>query len=108
DALLDRFDQFLEESERLIPSAMGQLEARDYAAFGAIVDRSQALAETLLGNQIPETIALAAFARQQGASAASSFGAGFGGSVWALVRVEEATAFIDRWSRRYADRFPSA
>jgi len=38
-----------------------------------------------LGNQIPQTIFLAKTARQLGAVAASAFGAGFGGSVWALV-----------------------
>ena len=39
----------------------------------------------LLGNQVPETIALARAALAHGAFAACSFGAGFGGSVWALV-----------------------
>jgi galactokinase len=105
-ALLDRFDQFLEESEHIIPSAMERLAARDVAGFGALVDRSQALAERLLGNQIPETIGLAASARSHGAVAASAFGAGFGGSVWALIPTEEATAFIDRWSRSYRAAFP--
>ena len=39
----------------------------------------------LLENQVPQTIGLARSARQCGAAAASAFGAGFGGSVWALV-----------------------
>jgi galactokinase len=105
--LLDRFDQFLEESEHLIPSAMQRLAARDLAAFGTLVDRSQELAERLLGNQIPETIALASSARRHGAAAASAFGAGFGGSVWALIPKEEAPDFIDRWTRSYRATFPS-
>ncbi len=50
-----------------------------------MAERSQEAAERWLGNQIPETIALARLARHVGATAASAFGAGFGGSVWALV-----------------------
>ena len=56
------------------------------AARMAVLRRtSQAEAETLLGNQVPETIALARAARELGAFAVVRFGAGFGGSVWALV-----------------------
>ena len=50
----------------------------------------------LLGNQVPETIALARAALEHGAFAACSFGAGFGGSVWALVD-GDADAFARRW-----------
>ena len=60
------------------------------AAFGDLVDRSQQLAERRLGNQVPETIELARSARELGARAASAFGAGFGGSVWALVSRADA------------------
>ena len=51
----------------------------------SLVDQSQAATEQLLGNQVPETVWLAREARGLGAIAASAFGAGFGGSVWALV-----------------------
>ena len=47
--------------------------------------RSQESAERLLGNQVPETAVLVASARAFGAFASSAFGAGFGGSVWALA-----------------------
>ena len=69
-------------------------------------DRSQAAAELWLGNQIPETIALARLARTCGALAASAFGAGFGGSVWALVQEAEAPAFLEQWRSRYLANFP--
>ena len=36
-----------------------------------------------------------------GARAASSFGAGFGGSVWALVPTADADAFAADWMDRY-------
>jgi len=50
---------------------------------------------------IEETIRLAALAREAGAFAASSFGAGFGGSVWALVRAGEADQFAAAWRTAY-------
>ena len=52
-------------------------------------------------NQVPETIALTRFARELGAAASSAFGAGFGGSVWALVLANDAQGFTDRWRARY-------
>jgi galactokinase len=107
-ALVDRFDQFVEESTVLVPAAGDQLAARDYASFGATVARSQALAETLLGNQVPETAALARLARLHGAAAASAFGAGFGGSVWALIERAESHAFLERWQNAYAAAHPDA
>jgi galactokinase len=61
----------------------------------------------LLGNQVPETIALADLAHEHGAFAASSFGAGFGGSVWALVNADGAGGFADRWLTAYAAAFPA-
>jgi len=99
--LLDRFDQFLLESETLIPQAGDALARGDLAMFGQLVDQSQAASEKLLGNQVPETIWLAAEVRALGAYAASAFGAGFGGSVWALVSAKDAGDFAKRWQLAY-------
>jgi galactokinase len=71
------------------------------------VDRSQALAEQALDNQVPETIALARLARANGAAAASAFGAGFGGAVWAMVPGSAAESFTAAWRAAYAQEFPS-
>lgn len=106
DALEARLSQFIEEHVHVIPAAARALRDGDHAAFGALVDRSQAAAARGLGNQTPETIALADLARRSGAEAASSFGAGFGGSVWALVRDVDVDAFTQRWSGAYAEAFP--
>jgi galactokinase len=106
-ALLARFDQFVEESTVIIPAAGDALARRDVAGFGRLVDRSERLAEDLLGNQVPETAMLARSARESGAGAASAFGAGFGGSVWALVEEPEAARFAARWEGRYRAAFPS-
>jgi len=106
--LRDRLDHFVEESERIIPEVSALIGAGQFDRIGPLVDRSQHLAERLLGNQVPETIALARLARGTGAVASSSFGAGFGGSVWALVPAASADAFIRRWSADYHRSFPEA
>ena len=82
------------------------LAAGDMAEFGRLVDRSQLLSDTLLGNQVPETILLARSARELGAAAASAFGAGFGGSVWALIEADEAKAFLQWWAKHYQQAHP--
>ncbi len=104
--LLDRFDQFVEESDVIVPAAGDALGLARLTDFGVLVDRSQELAERLLGNQVPETVALAREARELGAAAASAFGAGFGGSVWALVPTPGAEAFAGRWQDAYRVAFP--
>lgn len=103
-----RFQQFVEESGEIVPAAGDALAAGDLRRFGVLVDRSQHLAERLLGNQVAETVFLAASARELGAAAASAFGAGFGGSVWALVPGTAAEEFMGRWRARYAAAFPEA
>jgi galactokinase len=105
--LKDRFDQFREESEVIVPAVTAALERGDLAELGRLIDRSQHGAETLLGNQISETISLARSARDLGAVAASAFGAGFGGSVWALVRDADVEPFIERWRETYLQTFPA-
>src|SRR2546430_16577437 len=102
------FRSFFEESERIIPETVARLAAYDVDGIGPLVDRSQRLAERLLGNQIPETIALARSARDLGAVASSAFGAGFGGSVWALVPAATHREFLDRWASAYRHAFPAA
>jgi galactokinase len=104
--LLGRFEQFRLESECIIPRASDALARHDLPFFGDLVDQSQKAAEELLGNQIPETIALAHSARALGAYAASAFGAGFGGSVWALVPKNGAPQFASNWRKAYESSFP--
>ncbi len=106
--LLHRFEQFYLESETIIPKAVDALRVADLVAFGKLVEKSQLAAQELLGNQVPETIALAGMARSLGAHAASAFGAGFGGSVWALASRPDADAFSKAWKAGYEARFPQA
>lgn len=101
-----RLRAFLTESEELIPAATAALAAGDLEAFGRLADRSQHNAAVDLGNQIPETNRLQALARELGADASASFGAGFGGSVWALVPTSGADVFAADWLERYVAEFP--
>lgn len=106
--LAGRFRQFVAESFEIIPAGAGALARGDLAEFGALVDRSQRGAEEGLGNQVRETTHLARRARELGAYAASAFGAGFGGSVWAMVDREDAERFGQQWMEGYAALFPAA
>lgn len=103
-----RLAHFLTESEQLVPAAVSALEHGDLAGFGEVAARSQEAAEKLLRNQVPETSALARLAREQGAVAAASFGAGFGGSVWALLPSADADSFAVDWLAAYRRSFPDA
>jgi galactokinase len=104
--LRKRLDQFLLETYELIPAAADAIARHDWAVFGDVTARSHQAAEDWLGNQVPETMALVRVARAQGAIAASAFGAGFGGSVWALVERHGADAFMQAWRRQYVAQFP--
>ena len=105
-ALVNRFEQFVSESHEIVPAAAEALARGDLEAVGRLADASQRGAEEWLGTQVRETVALARTARDEGAIAASAFGAGFGGSVWALVRVDEVEAFTRRWETRYRAACP--
>ncbi|MGP9613532.1 galactokinase family protein [Brachybacterium sp. AOP42-B2-9] len=97
----DRLDQFLLESAVLVPRAHAALRDGDLDAFAAATAASQRLAETHLRNQVSQTVALVDTAGALGARAASAFGAGFGGSVWALVPTADADGFAADWKERY-------
>jgi len=100
-----RLQHFINEDRRG-PLAAQAFATTDRAALGDLSRDSQLEAESLLGNQIPETVMLARLARETGAFAASNFGAGFGGSVWALTTTNDAEAFAEEWVRAYQRRQP--
>lgn len=103
--LVDRFQHFYNENYQIIPAAGDALAEGNTKRFGELVDQSQKFTDTLLHNQVPETIFLANSARAVGAVAASAFGAGFGGSVWALFRSADAASMLDEWSQRYTKQY---
>lgn len=142
DFLVQRFEQFYDESEYLVPWAAHALSNCTYDLLGEIVDASHRGAVNVLRNQIEETAWLPLWARGMDenlqlipglfvndlgckktkhhsasdndnrprrikALAASAFGAGFGGSCWALIRRSEAQEFADQWRSAYDAAFPS-
>ena len=79
-----RLEQFIGESTLIIPAAAHVITTGDLSRLGSLASQSHSLAVTHLQNQVPQTIELQQWAMDHGAIAASAFGAGFGGSVWAL------------------------
>ncbi|MEN9791338.1 MAG: hypothetical protein RLZZ63_996, partial [Gemmatimonadota bacterium] len=106
DGAIARIAQFRAETERFVPEALAAFASVDAQALGALAVASQQGAEVVLRNQIPETMCLARAAMAAGAHAASAFGAGFGGAVWAVADRAEAEAVIARWQASYAAAFP--
>ncbi|QPL05759.1 MULTISPECIES: galactokinase family protein [Actinomyces] len=102
-----RVEQFLQESLVLVPAGAAAIAAGD-TAVGEVLERSHALAGSHLLNQVPQTDTLVSVARQMGALGASAFGAGWGGSTYAIVPRGDADAFAVEWLERYRAVFPEA
>ena len=102
-----RLAHFIAEDAR-VPKALAAIAGADVAGLRVLSDGTQRDADVLLRNQIPETNALAALAHDAGAFAASSFGAGFGGSVWAMVHADDAAAVVERWQAKYLEQHAPA
>jgi galactokinase len=104
-ALRSRLEHFVAEDARVAQATQAFARA-DISTIADLAAASQADADRRLGNQVPETSTLVSLARDIGAAAASAFGAGWGGSVWALVKTTEAERFLDTWSAAYQARYP--
>jgi galactokinase len=104
-ALIRRLAHFVAEDGRIL-DALAAFGDTDAPALQALARASQADAETLLQNQTEETSALARLAREYGAIGACSFGAGFGGSVWAVAPLPEIDEFAERWMAAYREQYP--
>ena len=102
-----RFRQFYEEDQRIIPDVAKAFILPSFEELGALIDRSHRLSNRYLWNIVPEVDFLQQTARALGAVAASGFGAGFGGSVYALVRRGTEEAFMASWRSRYGSKFPA-
>ncbi len=105
-SLRQRLIQFREECEVIIPGVVQALSTGNLGEIRRLVQRSQRLAETTLRNQVDATVFLAKRAEELGAAGASAFGAGFGGSVWALVESENADSFRSQWLADYMVAYP--
>ena len=103
----ERIEQFLIESLVLVPAGARLIAAAD-PGVGEVLQRSQELADQGLRNQVPQTRLMVSLAREMGVVGASSFGAGWGGSVYALVPTDDAEDFASQWLQAYRDREQAA
>ena len=99
----ERIEQFLIESLVLVPAGARLIAAAD-PGVGEVLQHSQELADQGLRNQVPQPRLMVSLAREMGAVGASSFGAGWGGSVYALVPTDDAEDFASQWLQAYRDR----
>ena len=99
----ERIEQFLIESLVLVPAGARLIAAAD-PGVGEVLQHSQELADQGLRNQVPQTRLMVSLAREMGVVGASSFGAGWGGSVYALVPTDDAEDFASQWLQAYRDR----
>ena len=107
EELTERLDHLVIEN-RLVESVPNRLDSDTINEFGALALQSHQAAAELLKNQTPETNRLVELATQLGAHGASAFGAGFGGSVWAIIDSDASGAFLNDWQQQYGKAFPQA
>jgi galactokinase len=90
----------------VVPGMADAIANGDAKQVGALMARSQQMAEEALENQVPQTAWLAARALALGAAGATAFGAGFGGAVWALVTSRgDADEFAKAWMTSYSAEY---
>jgi galactokinase len=105
-SLPDRVRHFILEDGKHIPGALDALRAADLRAFGRLVSASHRASKKYLWNIVPEIDFLQKSACRLGAAGASGFGAGFGGSIFAVTTADRAEGLMARWRERYAARYP--
>ena len=132
-ATLRRLHQFATESNTVVPELANAIASGDLRAASALAYQSHSLGGAALGNLVEETSWLPRRAaallmddnRSSGSSSNSSsasgghdhqkvpsyggssaFGAGFGGSVWALLDAQSSAAFEAAWRQDYLSAFP--
>ncbi len=93
---LRRLWQFHQESECWIPELPDPSAPGSLAVWAETARASTQAADRWLGNQVPQTLWLTQAWLDAGARAASPFGAGFGGSVWALCLRDEVDRVLTK------------
>jgi galactokinase len=104
--LSGRIRHFLREERDTTPRGVQAILWRDLKAFGAALSASHRASRRQLWNIVPEIDFLQCAAVKLGAAGASGFGAGFGGSIFAVIRKDQAEQFAAAWEQAYAERYP--
>jgi len=105
-SLADRVRQFILEDRVHVPGAIAALKGRDLGRFGQLLSDSHRASRKDLWNIVPEIDWLMESACELGAAGASGFGAGFGGSAFAVTTADRAGALLRSWRGRYRATFP--
>src|SRR5438093_9174306 len=98
--LARRFRHVVTEGTR-VPQAEAAMAARDFTAFGELLDASHQSLRDDYEVSHPELDRLVGLAREAGAAGARLTGAGFGGSIVALCRVERAPEVVAALRERF-------
>jgi galactokinase len=104
--LAGRVRHFMMEDRTHIPAAVGALARGNVEGFAKVVTASHDASRRHLRNIVPPVHDLAREALRLGAEGASGFGAGFGGSLFAIVPADGAARFLDRWRTSYEASYP--
>jgi galactokinase len=98
--LKKRYRHVVSEGAR-VADAVAAMTRGDLAAFGALMDASHESLREDYEVSSPELDRLVEVAREAGAAGARLTGAGFGGSIVALVPADRASAVLGKIHRRY-------
>ncbi len=105
ESLAERVFQFFKERE-LTERAVACLKTNDLRGYGRLLNQSHDLSKKYLRNIAQEVDFLQRSANELGALGASGFGAGFGGSCYAVVDSSRSDEFLERWKTAYTLRYP--
>ncbi len=103
--IAERAYQFFLERD-IIEKAVRCMKEGDIEGYGKLINESHELSKRYLGNIVKEVDFLQKSANRLGAYGATGFGAGFGGSCYAIVRKSDSSGFIQKWEEEYLKKFP--
>jgi len=104
-ALAERACQFFKERD-ILRRAVACLKDDNIHEFGNLINESHDLSRKYLKNIVPEIDYLQKCANSLGALGATGFGAGFGGSCYAVVTSTCCADFMKQWEKEYTKKFP--
>ena len=106
--LAGRVVQFHLEDRRFIPAAVQALMWRMPDRFGRLLNCSHDASRRYLGNIASEIHGLQQSTLSLGAFGATGFGAGFGGSLFALVQRSHTQEFLTAWEESFHKMSPDS
>jgi galactokinase len=103
--LAERAYQFFRETE-ITAHAVTALADCNMDLFGKLISESHELSKKYLRNIVREVDWLQQSANDLGALGATGFGAGFGGSCYAVIPESQLDGFTKKWKDSYIEEFP--